>query len=51
MARIKGVDLPNEKNIWIALTSIYGIGQNLSKEICDAAKVDKAKKAKELTDD
>ena len=27
MARIKGVDLPNEKNIWIALTSIYGIGQ------------------------
>ena len=51
MARIKGVDLPNEKNIWIALTSIYGIGQNLSKEICDAAKVDKTKKAKELTDD
>ena len=30
MARIKGVDLPNEKNIWIALTSIYGIGQKLS---------------------
>ena len=51
MARIKGVDLPNEKNIWIALTSIYGIGQKLSEEICDAAKVDKAKKAKDLTDD
>ena len=51
MARIKGVDLPNEKNIWIALTSIYGIGQKLSSEICDAAKVDKAKKAKDLTDD
>ena len=51
MARIKGVDLPNEKNIWIALTSIYGIGQKLSEKICDAAKVDKAKKAKDLTDD
>ena len=51
MARIKGVDLPNEKNIWIALTSIYGIGQKLSDEICTAAKVDNAKKAKDLTDD
>ena len=51
MARIKGVDLPNEKNIWIALTSIYGIGQKLSDKICTDAKVDKAKKAKDLTDD
>ena len=51
MARIKGVDLPNEKNIWIALTSIYGIGRNLSKDICTNAKVDMTKKAKELTDD
>ena len=51
MARIKGVDLPNEKNIWIALTSIYGIGRNLSKDICTDAKVDMTKKAKDLTDD
>ena len=51
MARIKGVDLPNEKNIWIALTSIYGIGRNLSKDICANAKVDLSKKAKDLTDD
>ena len=51
MARIKGVDLPNEKNIWIALTSIYGSGRNLSKDICTNAKVDMAKKAKDLTDD
>ena len=47
MARIKGVDLPNEKNIWIALTSIYGIGRNLSEDICTNAKVDKAKKSLE----
>lgn len=51
MARIKGVDLPNEKNIWIALTSIYGIGRNLSKDICTNAKVDLNKKAKDLTDE
>ncbi|MBR3490303.1 MAG: 30S ribosomal protein S13 [Bacilli bacterium] len=51
MARIKGVDLPNEKSIWIALTSIYGIGQKLSKEILTNAKIDMTKKARELTDD
>ncbi len=46
MARIKGVDLPNEKSIWIALTSIYGIGQKLSKEILTNAKIDLRKKAR-----
>ena len=51
MARIKGVDLPNDKSIWIALTSIYGIGQKLSKEILTNAKIDMTKKARELTDD
>jgi small subunit ribosomal protein S13 len=51
MARIKGVDLPNEKNIWIALTSIYGIGQSLSKDICTNAKIDMTKKAKDITDE
>ena len=51
MARIKGVDLPNENNSWIALTSIYGIGRNLSKDICTNAKIDMSKKAKDLTDD
>ena len=51
MARIKGVDLPNDKSIWIALTSIYGIGQKLSKEILTNANIDMKKKAKDLTDD
>ena len=51
MARIKGVDLPNDKSIWIALTSIYGIGQKLSKDILTNAKIDMKKKAKDLTDD
>ena len=51
MARIKNIELPNEKQTWIALTAIYGIGKNLGKEICEAAKVDASKKVKELTDD
>ncbi len=51
MARIKGIDIPNEKRIEIALTYIYGIGRNLSNTILKAAKVDINKKAKDLTED
>ena len=51
MARIKGIDIPNEKRVEIALTYIYGIGRQLSKTILNDAKVDLNKKAKDLTDD
>jgi len=51
MARIKGIDIPNEKRIEIALTYIYGIGRNLSKQILTAANVDLNKKAKDLTEE
>lgn len=48
MARIAGVDLPN-KNIKIALTYIYGVGNALASEICVKAKLDPDKKADDLT--
>ena len=51
MARIKGVDIPNDKRIEISLTYIYGIRRKLSKKILKDAKVDLNKKAKDLTDD
>jgi small subunit ribosomal protein S13 len=51
MARIKGVDIPNEKRVEIALTYIFGIGRQLSKQILTGAKVDFNKKAKDLTED
>ena len=51
MARIKGVDIPNDKRIEISLTYIYGIVRQLSKSILNDAKVDLNKKAKDLTDD
>ncbi len=50
MARIKGVDIPNEKRIEISLTYIHGIGRQLSKRILNAANVDLDKKAKDLTE-
>ncbi len=51
MARIKGVDIPNDKRIEISLTYIYGIGRQLSKKILKDAKVNLDTKAKDLTDD
>ena len=36
MARIAGVNVPDRKHVWVALTHIYGIGQTRAKEICDA---------------
>ena len=51
MARIKGIDLPNEKRIEIALTYIYGIGRQLSRKILTNAKVNFDTKAKDITED
>ena len=51
MSRIAGVDLPPQKNIWIGLTSIYGIGQSRSRGILDQAGVKPFTKVKDLTED
>lgn len=48
MARIKGVDIPDNKRVEVALTYIYGIGRQLAKTICKDAKVDPNTKAKDL---
>ena len=50
MARIKNIELPGEKHACIGLTAIYGIGRNLAKTICENAKVDPAKKIKDLSE-
>ena len=49
MARIKGVNIPDNKRIEIALTYVYGIGRSLSNKILADAKVDINKKAGDLT--
>jgi small subunit ribosomal protein S13 len=48
MARIAGVDLPNQKRIDIALRSIYGVGPFVAKRIVEAAKLDPNMKAGDL---
>lgn len=50
MARIAGINLPNQKHVWIALTSIYGIGRTRARDICAASGVTLSTKVKDLTD-
>ena len=51
MARISGVDLPNDKRVEIGLTYIYGIGLASSKRILAAANVNPDTRVKDLTDE
>ena len=51
MARIVGVDIPNEKRIVVSLTYIYGIGDTTAQKICEAAGVDVDIRTKNLTDE
>jgi len=51
MARMVGVNIPDNKRIEIALTYIYGIGQSLSRQILKEAKIDLSKKTKELSEE
>ncbi len=51
MARIAGVDLPNNKRVVIALTYIYGIGRTTSEKIIKEAGISPDKRVYELTDE
>ena len=51
MARIVGVDIPNDKPVGIALTYIYGVGRTTAAKVCATAKVDAGIRVKDLSDD
>ena len=51
MARIAGVDLPQNKQVWIGLTYIYGIGRTRSLDILAKAGVEDTVKVKDLTEE
>jgi small subunit ribosomal protein S13 len=51
MARIAGVNLPNQKRLEIGLTYIYGIGQTTAKKICADTGLSSDEKIKDLTDE
>ena len=51
MARISGVDLPPNKQVWIGLTYIHGIGRTVSYQILAKAGVEPTTAVKDLTED
>ncbi len=51
MPRIVGVDVPNDKPVWIALTYIHGIGRHVAGRVLKEANIDVSVKAGKLTED
>jgi len=51
MPRIVGVDIPNDKSIWISLTYIVGVGKHTSEQILKEARIEESTKAGKLTED
>lgn len=50
MARISGITIPTEKQVWVALTYVHGIGPKTAENILAAAKIDPTVRVKDLTD-
>jgi small subunit ribosomal protein S13 len=50
MARIAGVNIPNQQHAEIALTAIYGIGRSTARRLCTAAGIRTSTKIKDLSD-
>ena len=48
MPRLLGVDIPNEKPTWVALTYVYGVGPKTSRDLCRKANVDPQRRARDL---
>ena len=51
MARIAGINIPQNKLVHVGLTYIYGIGDKFSEKICSSLKIPKEKRVNQLTDD
>ena len=51
MARIAGVNIPQNKLVHVGLTYIFGIGDKFSNHICSALEIEKSTRVNQLTDD
>lgn len=50
MARVAGIEIPNDKRLWVSIMNIYGIGESKAKELCEATKLDKDKFVRDMTE-
>jgi len=51
LARIAGVDIPNDKRLVISLTYIYGIGPTSARQICQKTGLDPSRRVKDLNEE
>jgi len=51
VARIAGINIPNQKRVPIALTYVHGIGRSKAQEICERVGIPPDRRAHEMTDD
>jgi len=51
VARIAGVDIPDNKRLFVGLTYIYGVGRTLAIKACEAVGIDPMRKLGELSDE
>ena len=51
MARVGGINIPDNKHIDVSLTHIFGIGRKTAQDICDKLNIKYSKKVSELTED
>ena len=51
MPRVAGVDIPNEKPVWVSLQYVYGVGRQAALHICTEVGIEQSVKAGELSDE
>ena len=51
MARVGGVNIPDNKHVDVSLTHVYGIGRKTAQDICDKLKIKYSKKVSELSEE
>ncbi len=50
MARVAGLEIPNDKRLWVSLMNVYGIGEQSAKKICSETKIDENTLVKDLAE-
>lgn len=50
MARVAGIEIPNDKRLWVSLLSVYGVGERTAKDLCKVTRVDENKLVKDLSE-
>jgi small subunit ribosomal protein S13 len=50
MARVAGIEISNDKRLWVSLLGIYGVGEKKAKELCEKTKLDENKYVKDMSE-